>query len=36
MIKEIVFSNSKDKDVQDYQLELIIKQFKIEEKSLKD
>ncbi|MEK7522610.1 MAG: hypothetical protein AAB569_03450, partial [Patescibacteria group bacterium] len=33
--KVIVFSNSKDKDVQDYQLELIIRQFKIEGKEFK-
>ncbi len=31
----IVFSNSKDKDVQNYQLELIIRQFKIEGKEFK-
>jgi len=31
----IVFSNSKDKDVQDYQLELIVKQFKIEGREFK-
>lgn len=30
--KKIIFSNSKDKEVQSYQLELIIKQFKIEGK----
>ncbi|MFA6532786.1 MAG: FtsQ-type POTRA domain-containing protein [Patescibacteria group bacterium] len=30
--KKIIFSNSKDKEAQDYQLELIIKQFKIEGK----
>ena len=33
--KKIVFSNNKDKEVQDYQLELIIKQFKIEGKEYK-
>jgi len=31
----IVFSNSKDKDVQNYQLELIVKQFKIEGREFK-
>ena len=30
--KKIIFSNSKDRETQDYQLELIIKQFKIEGK----
>ncbi len=30
--KKIIFSNNKDKETQDYQLELIIKQFKIEGK----
>lgn len=33
--KEIIFSNSKDREVQDYQLELIVKQFKIEGKEFK-
>jgi len=33
--KKIVFSNNKDKEVQDYQLGLIIKQFKIEGKDFK-
>ena len=33
--QQIVFSNSKDKNVQDYQLELIVKQFKIEGKEFK-
>lgn len=33
--KQIVFSNNKDKNVQEYQLELIIKQFKIEGKTFK-
>lgn len=33
--KKIIFSNSKDKEIQDYQLELIIKQFKIEGKEFK-
>jgi len=33
--KIIVFSNNKDKDVQDYQLELIIRQFKVEGKEFK-
>ncbi len=30
--KKIIFSNNKDKETQDYQLELIVKQFKIEGK----
>ena len=33
--KQIIFSNSKDKNTQNYQLELIIKQFKIEGKEFK-
>lgn len=33
--KKIIFSNSKNKETQDYQLELIIKQFKIEGKEFK-
>ena len=33
--QQIVFSNSKDKSVQDYQLELIVKQFKIEGREFK-
>jgi len=33
--KKIIFSNSKDKEVQEYQLELIIRQFKIEGKEFK-
>lgn len=33
--KQIIFSNSKDKNTQNYQLELIIKQFKIEGKDFK-
>lgn len=33
--KKVIFSNSKDQDIQDYQLELIIKQFKIEGRNYK-
>lgn len=33
--KQIIFSNNKDKNTQNYQLELIIKQFKIEGKEFK-
>ncbi|EKE13657.1 MAG: hypothetical protein ACD_12C00873G0003 [uncultured bacterium] len=33
--KEIIFNNNKDKEVQSYQLELIIRQFKIEGKDFK-
>ena len=33
--KEIIFSNKKEKELQDYQLEFIIKQFKIEGKEFK-
>jgi hypothetical protein len=33
--QQIIFSNDKDKSVQDYQLELIVKQFKIEGKEFK-
>ena len=33
--QQIIFSNNKDKNVQDYQLELIIRQFKIEGKEFK-
>lgn len=33
--QQIIFSNSKSKEVQDYQLELIVRQFKIEGKELK-
>ncbi|MFA5769976.1 MAG: FtsQ-type POTRA domain-containing protein [Patescibacteria group bacterium] len=33
--KEIVFSSNKDEEVQDYQLELIVRQFKIEGKEFK-
>jgi len=33
--QQVVFSNSKDKSVQDYQLELIVRQFKVEGKEFK-
>jgi len=33
--KQVIFSDIKDKDIQDYQLELIIKQFKIEGRNYK-
>ena len=33
--KEIIFRNKKEKELQDYQLEFIIRQFKIEGKEFK-